>query len=319
MRYALNGLNVACEIHVNHARLAPAHAPPDVVIRYGGQRPVPATVAEGTLLQRLACAQTLLQSTVRQEDGRVLQRLHGLVDFEIARDRRDVCAWTDLRCDLEILGILVAGHLLATVLALRGETVLHASAVEVDGAAIAFVAESGVGKSTLAALACARGARFVTDDVLRLYAAEDGTIRCWAGATENRLRREVADLPGNLPGAATRTSADGRVVWSPPATTSDTCRLSTIVLPQPNRERRELELRRIAPGTAVLELSRRPRLLGWSDERIIGETFINLSRFARTVPVYLARVPWGPPFDEAVIDTLLTRCLSPRSTRRLAS
>ncbi|MGH3922730.1 MAG: hypothetical protein ACRDTT_07670, partial [Pseudonocardiaceae bacterium] len=64
---------------------------------------------------------------------------------------------------------------------------------------------------------------------------------------------------------------------------------------------------------------RRPRLLGWSDERILTQTFLNLSRLARAVPVYAARVPWGPPFDEAVIDTLLSCCLSARGTPQPAA
>ncbi|MGH3694104.1 MAG: hypothetical protein ACRDRX_09015 [Pseudonocardiaceae bacterium] len=319
MRYTLNGLTIECEIRLSHGRLGPLDVQPDLVIRYGGQRPIPATVAEGTLLQGVAARERLLYTTVRRDDSGVVHRLHGMADFEITRDHRHVCAWTDPQCGPEMLGIFVSGHLLATLLALRGETVLHASAIEVGGTAIAFVADSGVGKSTLAALACARGARFVTDDVLRLHETGDGTMRCWPGATENRLRREVADLCGSHQGAATRTSADGRTVWSPPVTTFDSCRLGAIVLPQPDREHHELDLRPITPGSAVLELSRRPRLLGWSDTQIVGQSFLNLSRLARTVPVYTARVPWGPPFDEAVIDTLLRRCLSSRGTPQPAS
>lgn len=314
MRYTLNGLTLECEIPLSHGRLGPVDVQPDLVIRHGGQRPVPSTLAEGTLLQGVASPEALLYTTVRHDDGGVLLRLHRMVDFEITRDHRGVCVWSDPQCGPEMLGIFVAGHLLATLLALRGETVLHASAVEVEGAAVAFVADSGVGKSTLAALACARGARFVTDDVLRLHESEDGTMRCWPGATENRLRRDVADLSGGYEGTATKTSADGRTVWSPPVTRFDTCRLEAIVLPQPDRDHDELGLRPLAPGTAVVELSRRPRLLGWSDERIRAQTFLNLSGIARTVPVYAARVPWGPPFDEAVIDTLLRRCLSARGT-----
>lgn len=251
----------------------------------------------------------MLYTTVLGNDGTVLLRLHGRADFEISADRRSVRAWRDPRCDPEMLGIFVAGNLLATVLALRGETVLHASAVEIGGSALAFVADSGVGKSTLAALACARGARFVTDDVLRIHEASDSSMSCWPGATENRLRRDVAQLAGELVGADTRLSADNRTVWRPPATTRDTCTLAAVVLPRPDRERTELDLRKLAPGVAVLELSRRPRLLGVTDPDLVAQSFRNMSRLAGRVPVYSARVPWGPPFDPATIDSLIERCL----------
>ena len=51
---------------------------------------------------------------------------------------------------------------------LRGLEVLHASAVEVDGGAVAFVGRSGAGKTSLALALCRRGAAFLSDDVLAL-------------------------------------------------------------------------------------------------------------------------------------------------------
>lgn len=309
MRYSVNGLNLECDVPLGHARPASADRPPELVIIHGGSRPVPPTLAEGELIQGVRAAGNLLYTTVRRNDGSVLLRLHGRAEFEISADHRAVRAWSHPGGDPEMLGIFVAGTLLATVLALRGETVLHASAVEMGGVAVAFVADSGVGKSTLAALACARGARFMTDDMLRFHESADGVIRCWPGATENRLRRDVADLSGEFAATATRRSADNRTVWRPPATTFDACRLAAVVLPRPDRERAELELRPLTPGAAVVELSRRPRLLGVSDPRLVSQSFLNLSRLARRVPVHAARVPWGPPFDPAVIEALLGRCL----------
>ncbi len=51
---------------------------------------------------------------------------------------------------------------------LSGLEVLHASAVEVDGGAVAFVGHSGAGKTSLALALCRRGATFLADDVLVL-------------------------------------------------------------------------------------------------------------------------------------------------------
>lgn len=305
MRHVISGLVVDCDIPLTQGRQAPAGAVPDLHVRHAGERPVSPEIAEGMLLQAVAAQRRLLYSTVRGPGGDVLLRLHGLVDFEISPDRRSVAASSDPECPSDLLGILVTGNLLAMVLALRGETVLHASAVEVDGEALAFVADSGMGKSTLAALACARGARFVTDDLLRPRYGDNGAVRCWPGATENRLRRDVADLSGDYAGVDTWTSVDGRVVWSPPPSTRESSRLRAIVLPHPVRDEGRADVYPLTPGEAVLELTRRPRILGWIDEAVQVQTFANLSRLARAVPVYRARVPWGPPFDPVVVDALL--------------
>jgi hypothetical protein len=56
-------------------------------------------------------------------------------------------------------------HVIPRVLHLHGRPALHASAVEIDGCAVAFVGESGRGKSTLAA---SFGLPLVTDDCLAL-------------------------------------------------------------------------------------------------------------------------------------------------------
>lgn len=59
---------------------------------------------------------------------------------------------------------------------LQGFEVLHASAVAVDGRAIALTAASGTGKSSLGAHLVAAGATFLTDDVLALEDGAGGPI-----------------------------------------------------------------------------------------------------------------------------------------------
>jgi hypothetical protein len=59
---------------------------------------------------------------------------------------------------------------------LQGLNVLHASAVRVQDACVAFVAPAGTGKSTLAANLVAHGHRFLTDDVLAVSVARTGLM-----------------------------------------------------------------------------------------------------------------------------------------------
>lgn len=303
-RLYLHGLVVRSDVPLPGATELHDGNRTDVVVEHAGDRPVPDDIQPGRVLQAATWGDEMQYSTVVRADGAVVLRLHGLVDFVIDPDLTTVRAWTDPRCEREMLGILVAGNLLATVLTLRGETVLHASAVEFDGPAVAFVAHSGTGKSTLAALACTRGGRFVTDDLLRLAMADSGPVRCWRGVAENRLRRPLDELVGGLD-APTRTSVDGRVVWSPPPTEVEQPVLSAVVLPTPDHTGTALKTEVLSPGAALVELTSRPRLLGWTDPAARVRQFANLSALVRSVPVLAARIPWGPAVDPAVIDGLL--------------
>lgn len=303
-RWLLCGLVVASDVALPGAAVAPDGRLADIVVERAGSRPVTAEIVAGRILQAATWGDEMQYSTVELAGGDVLLRLHGLVDFLINPDLRTVRTWTDPRCDAEMLGILVAGNMLATVLTLRGETVLHASAVEVGGRAVAFVAHSGMGKSTLATLACDRGARFVTDDLLRPCLVDGEPVRCWPGGAENRLRRPLDDLVGD-PAVPTRASVDGRVVWSPPRTHEALPELAAIVLPGLDPTHSRVETTLLPPGVAIMELTHRPRLLGWTDPAVRARQFANLAQLVRSLPVIAARVPWGPPFDPATIDALL--------------
>jgi hypothetical protein len=69
----------------------------------------------------------------------------------------------------------VRGPGVRTALVQQGAVVLHASAVAVDGRAVAFAGPSGRGKSTTAAALVSAGHALLTDDVLPATSADAGT------------------------------------------------------------------------------------------------------------------------------------------------
>jgi hypothetical protein len=85
--------------------------------------------------------------------------------FIVDRLGREVCAdWPD-NYTLEDACTYLLGPVLAFVLRLRGVNCLHASAVVVDGRAIALFGLAGAGKSTTAAAFAHRGYPVLSDDV----------------------------------------------------------------------------------------------------------------------------------------------------------
>lgn len=70
------------------------------------------------------------------------------------------------KIDPAILRLILLGPILALVLHQRGYLVLHASAVELNSTAVAFIGDKGAGKSTTAAAFNAEGYALFSDDVV---------------------------------------------------------------------------------------------------------------------------------------------------------
>ena len=110
---------------------------------------------------------TLWTQFYRTEAGYLL-RFPGLADFDVSADALGVTCHPAPGASEATSQHLYLNQVLPLVLSKRGKLVFHASAVEVAGGAVAFVAESGRGKSTLAASFAINGCRFLTDDGLVL-------------------------------------------------------------------------------------------------------------------------------------------------------
>jgi hypothetical protein len=101
-------------------------------------------------------------------DAGYLLRFPELADFEVAVDGLAVTCWPAPGVADSTPHHLYLNQVLPLVQSKQGQLVFHASAVEISEGAVAFVAESGRGKSTLAASFAICGHRFLTDDGLVL-------------------------------------------------------------------------------------------------------------------------------------------------------
>jgi hypothetical protein len=233
-------------------------------------------------------------TATRTADG-YRMRFRECGEFEISGDVTEVAVREDPAGATELLPILLAGTVSALLLNLRGHLVLHASAVTLDDRALAFVGDSGRGKSTMAALMCVDGAELVTDDVLRVDPGPPPT--CIGGAPELRLRDKAAAIARTQPTAVIRTTADDRHAFRPHAAAVRPRRLAAIVIPSPSHTVTEVEAIALDPTTALFALLATPRVHGWRDKGVLTREFDMLGRLVDEVPVHVATIPWGPPFD----------------------
>lgn len=121
-----------------------------------------------------------------------LLRFPDLADFEVSADGHSVICYPAPDTTEETSRHLYFNQVLPLALSMLKKLVFHGSAVEVADAAIAFVAESGRGKSTLAASFAQNGFRFLTDDGLVIEHSTNGyqvlpsqpSIRLWSDSEE---------------------------------------------------------------------------------------------------------------------------------------
>lgn len=247
-------------------------------------------------------------SFCREADGSTRARFYAIADFAISADGRSVVCHTHPEVDEQLSAILLVGSVTAFLLTCRDHFVLHASAVEVETAsAVAFVGPTGRGKSTTAALLCARGLPLITDDVLPVL-LDGSKPRCRPAANEIRLRTKQADLITHFtPPPNTRMTADGRLAVRPATPRSPEAVIEVIVRPLPVRGGERVELRRLSSGERIQVLCSATRIEGWQDPRRIVQVFDQAAEIASKVPVIEAAIPWGPPFPKGLIDDLIER------------
>ena len=106
-------------------------------------------------------------SIARIDDEHVL-RFWRIADFIVSDDFRTIRCEAARTTRPETIRHLLFDHVLPAITSGERRFGLHASAVAIRGAAVAFLGRSGLGKSTLAAAFGLRGAPIVTDDCLIL-------------------------------------------------------------------------------------------------------------------------------------------------------
>jgi hypothetical protein len=299
--YELYGLRVHSELPLPALLSERALPPYDLRVRWGEGKTIPANPNSVRLLARQDIGDKPFYTLIDTGGGYAFS-LHQCCEFWISYDLRLVDAYLFPDVQPDIAGFYIISGVIAFILSLSGECVLHASAVEMGGRAVAFAAGAGMGKSTLAAIFCAMGAQFITDDLLRLK-PDKGTFYCFPGTGRIRLRNGAAALAEEFPAKSPGKTSYGRVELKlhqnhsmPP--------LHAIVIPRTLPDCQVFRLERLPAARAVLYLMNYSKTQGLQQRGRIQRKLDFMAQLASSIPVFEAEIPWGIPLLREAVPSL---------------
>ena len=134
---------------------------------------------------------TIWTEFYRSAEGYLL-RFPGLADFGVSSSGDEVTAHPAEGGDDATVEHLYINQIVPLALSRQGCPAFHASVVTVPGGAVAFLGNSGMGKSTLAASFALEDAAFLTDDSLLIEETDGGcnalpshaSLRLWEDSVE---------------------------------------------------------------------------------------------------------------------------------------
>ncbi len=131
--------------------------------------------------------------TFQATDNKLVLHLADLGDY-LAQDGCEILYEPAKNCDENGLRAPIIGIMIGALLLQRGVLPLHASAIQTRRGAVLFAAQSGEGKSTLAAGFRGRGYNFLADDLCAVSSGLDGRPQVMPSFPLNRLWQDTLDV-----------------------------------------------------------------------------------------------------------------------------
>jgi hypothetical protein len=217
----------------------------------------------------------------RQPDGYLL-RFPGYADFHVSAEGDSVTAHPVGLTEDATVDHLFLNQVVPLALSRQGKLVLHASAVEIDGAAVAFLGPSGRGKSTLAASFATSGSRFLTDDGLQLEwragalfaLPSHPSLRLWEDSEQALMSREIDTAPPVPFTPKSRFLAGNSLSFCDQAKPLRHC------LYLGDGTASQVSIMPARDAGTVLELVRNSFLLDIDEQEMLARHFVEISRLA---------------------------------------
>jgi len=222
----------------------------------------------------------------RTQSGYLL-RFPELADFQVTRDGQAVFGWPVPGIPEQTLQHLYLNQVLPLALSKQGKLVFHASAVEIGDVGVAFMGESGRGKSTLAASFATSGSRFLTDDGLvvenvvgewRILPSHP-SIRLWEDSQQALIATGVLMAPPVSYTSKSRFLAGNDIVFC-----EQSRRLQCVYFLGTGTSAKP-QFEHLPPSDALIELVKHSFLLDIEERELLAAHFDELSRLASR-PLY---------------------------------
>ena len=228
----------------------------------------------------------------RRRTGYLL-RFPGMADFAINRDATAVSCAPALGTTSATVEHLFLNQIVPLALSQQGRLVLHGSAVNSGGGALAFLGDSGQGKSTLAGHFASHGMPFLTDDGLFIEQLDDRSrvvpghrsIRLWADSKRSLLpsgSRKADQVQFTNKG---RFHADGLFKHC-----ADAIELQCIYLLR-NSGVDTVQISPMPTAAAFMALVNHSFLLDTESSEVLGRHFSQLQALIRTTRVFSLDYP----------------------------
>lgn len=212
-----------------------------------------------------------------------LLRFPGLADFTVSASGTEVAVHPVPGVSEQTVEHLYLNQVLPLAMSRHWKLVLHASAVEVDDVAVAFLGPSGRGKSTLAASFATSGHRLLTDDGLQVERGGDGyvvrpshpSIRLWDDSRLELIPASTDAAPAVDYSVKTRLLAGNEVAFC------DVARPLRCMYFLGTGEVDEIAIHPAGGRDAMIELVRHSFLLDIEEREMLVRHFGQLAELAR--------------------------------------
>ncbi|MGH7653891.1 MAG: hypothetical protein ACREN6_04445 [Gemmatimonadaceae bacterium] len=220
-------------------------------------------------------------------------------EFHIARDGRELWATWAPSSTLADTETYLLGPVLGFAQRLMGVLCLHASAVVVDGIAIALCGPAEAGKSTTAGAFASAGFGVLADDMTAVR-VHDGAAMAMPGYDHLRVWRDAEEILLGTNGALPRLTPtwDKRALrvrahgwtWCQQA-----ARLGAVVLLAPRSDAPDApRMERVPPGEAFVEIAANSYANYLLDDRMRAEEFAAIAHLLQGVQVARATPHTNP-------------------------
>lgn len=243
---------------------------------------------------------TLIMRAARSTAGAYVLDFNGRATFELSPDTSEITCWHPPHIPTETAVTLLVDQVVPLMLSIRGDLVFHGSAVDLDGAAVAFMGPSGRGKSTLAAQLGSRGHALLADDCVRFVQSSAGGrsllavqpaypgVRLWQDSLR-AIAPDAGDVPPVAPGAEKRRFVDADALPFADSAVPVVQVLFPVPSEAPDPDR--LRLEPLAGAEVIGELAGCQFLLDHTDPDSLRACFDTAALLGRSTPCARLHLP----------------------------